>query len=199
MSELDLLAGIIGSDGHLDKDQPVIRIINKNKEFLEEIAKPILEKFTGKKIKLSNSISGFGKKRYLIIVYDRRLWKVMNEKYGIPAGNKSTKIRLPENLSSKAQMDFLLGWIAGDGSITFDRTRTKIEIWSKSKDILFQFKNLLEKQEIESKIFNASKERYILRISKINSVKSFYKKFQIPHPEKQRKLSILAFQQFRTS
>lgn len=106
---LSILAGIIGSDGHLDKDQPVIRIINKNKEFLEEIAKLILKKFTGKKIRLSNSISGFGKKRYLIIVYDRILWKVMNEKYGIPAGNKSTKIRLPENLSSKAQMNFLLG------------------------------------------------------------------------------------------
>ncbi len=199
MSELDLLAGIIGSDGHLDKDQPAVRIVNKNKKFLEEITKPILEKFTGKKIKITNSISGFGKKRFLIIVYDRKLWKIMNEKYGIPSGNKSTNIKLPENISQKAKMNFLLGWISGDGSVTVDRTRPKIEIWSKSKNILLQFKEILEKEIIESRIFSASNKRFILRISKVNSVKSFYKKFQIPHPEKQRKLSILAFQQFRTS
>ncbi len=109
MSELDILAGIIGSDGHLDKKQPVIRIINKNKIFLENVIRPLIEKFTGKKVKISNSISGFGKKRYLIIVYDKKFWKIINEKYKIPAGNKSTKIRLPENLSRKAQINFLLG------------------------------------------------------------------------------------------
>jgi len=32
MGRLDLLAGIIGSDGHLSKQQPAVYVINKDRE-----------------------------------------------------------------------------------------------------------------------------------------------------------------------
>jgi len=34
MSKLDVLAGIVGSDGSIDRNQPVVKIINKNREFI---------------------------------------------------------------------------------------------------------------------------------------------------------------------
>jgi DNA-binding transcriptional regulator WhiA len=203
MSDLALLAGIVGSDGHLAKDEPQIIITNKNKEFIEKTVVPLIKKFTNKVPYMRFNKSGFGTGKYFIRVWSKNIWKKLQTKYNIPSGAKSKSIKPPENLSKKDKIDFLRGWIAGDGSITNERNRPKIEIWSKSNKMLEWFKNVLEKNEIENRLFYARKKsEYILRIGKQNSVKLFLSTISIPHPSKQEKLLTLcslAFQQFSTS
>ena len=46
MSDLALLAGIIGSDGHLAKDEPQIIITNNNIEFIKKTVIPLITKFS---------------------------------------------------------------------------------------------------------------------------------------------------------
>ena len=203
MGDLALLAGIVGSDGHLAKDEPQVIIINKNLEFIEKIVIPLIIKFTNKFPYLRFNKSGFGTGKYFVRVWSPKIWKKLQEKYSIPYGAKSKTIKPPSNLSKKDKIDFLRGWIAGDGSITHERSRPKIEIWSKSNEMLVWFKKILNENEIESRIFYAKKKNeYILRIGKQNSVKLFLKRLSIPHPSKQEKLLTLcslAFQQFSTS
>jgi hypothetical protein len=167
------------------KKENGIIVINKDKEFLEKEIIPLMKKFTKNKITLSKSSSGYGDFKYLLRVWDKTLLKKLQKEYGIPRGKKD-KINLPK-LSTRKEIDFLLGWIAGDGSVTNDRTRAKIEIWSKDNDLLKRFHRILLKRNINSTMFSATNNRFILRIGKIKDVKKF-SKYKIPHPKKRRKL-----------
>ena len=185
--KLSTLAGIVGSDGHLSKKESAIIVVNKDKEFLEKEVIPLFKELTNKKIGISKSSSGYGDYKYLVRVWDKKLQTKLNKVYGIPRGKKSTiKLSIPE----KEMIDFILGWIAGDGSITVDRERPKIEIWSKDIRLIKVFRKFLSKKGIESSIFKTSNNRFILRISKIDSVKKF-SRYRIPHPAKARKLKCL--------
>ena len=203
MGDLALLAGIVGSDGHIAKDEPQIIITNKNLDFIERTVVPLIIKFTNKIPYIKFINSGFGTGKYFVRVWSPNLWKELQDKYNIPSGAKSKTIKPPNNLSRTDKIDFLRGWIAGDGSVTNERGRPKIEIWSKSNEMLGWFKNVLEKNGIESRLFYArKKDEYILRIGKKDSVKMFLNTISIPHPSKQEKLLTLcslAFQQFSTS
>ena len=178
--KLSTLAGIVGSDGHLSKKESAIIVVNKDKEFLEKEVIPLFKEFTDKKISISKSSSGYGDYKYLVRVWDKKLQTKLNTIYGIPRGKKS---RINLSISEREMMNFILGWIAGDGSITVDRERPKIEIWSKDFRLIKVFEKFLSKKEIESSIFKTSNNRFILRISKIDSVKKF-SKYRIPHPAK---------------
>ena len=185
--KLSTLAGIVGSDGHLSKKESAIIVVNKDKEFLEKEVIPLFKELTNKKIGISKSSSGYGDYKYLVRVWDKKLQTKLNKVYGIPRGKKSTiKLSIPE----KEMIDFILGWIAGDGSITVDRDRPKIEIWLKDIRLIKVFRKFLSKKGIESSIFKTSNNRFILRISKIDSVKKF-SRYRIPHPAKARKLKCL--------
>jgi hypothetical protein len=46
MGDLALLAGIVGSDGHIAKDEPQVIITNKNLDFIERTVVPLIIKFT---------------------------------------------------------------------------------------------------------------------------------------------------------
>jgi len=116
MGRLDLLAGIIGSDGHLSKQQPAVYVINKDKKFLENTVKPLLEEFTNKQVKLKFRTDGFGKGNYWIQVYSPWLWKILIKKYRIPPGKKSTIVEPPHLTTNEEKIDFFRGWFAGDGS-----------------------------------------------------------------------------------
>jgi hypothetical protein len=203
MGDLALLARIVGSDGHIAKDEPQIIITNKNLDFIERTVVPLIIKFTNKVPYIKFISSGFGIGKYFVRVWSPNLWKELQHKYNIPSGAKSKTIKPPNDLSKEDKIDFLRGWIAGDGSITNERGRPKIEIWSKSNEILEWFKEVLNENKIESRLFYArKKDEYILRIGKQNSVKSFLNTISIPHNLKQEKLLTLcslAFQQFSTS
>jgi len=186
--KLSTLAGIVGSDGHLSKKENAIIVVNKDKEFLEKEVIPLFKELTDKKISLSKSSSGYGDYKYLVRVWDKKLQTKLNKIYGIPRGKK-TEINL-SSLPKREMMNFILGWIAGDGSITVDRDRPKIEMWSKDLNLIRVFEKFLFKKKIDSSVFTTSNNRFILRISKIESVKKF-SRYRIPHPAKARKLKCL--------
>lgn len=191
MPEIDVLAGIIGSDGHLEKNQAVIRIINKDLNFLEKTVKPILNSL-GISSKPKFRSSGFGSGKFVVAFTSQELWKLMQEKFNIPTGKKSEKIEPPTLTTNQEKVDFLRGWIAGDGSVTTDRGRPKIEIWSKSEKVLKWFKKILKENHIKSKFWSVGETgKFILRIGRQESIKKFHKKFTIPHPRKEERLRLL--------
>ena len=199
MDELSTLAGIVGSDGHLSKSENAVIIVNKDLEFINETVVPLLKKLTKNKISISKTSSGYSSYKYLVRVWDKNLQEILHKNYGIPRGKKYF-INLP-SLPSDKMISFILGWIAGDGSVTVDRKRPKIEIWSKDVKLMRKFQKFLFEREIGSTIFKASNNRWILRIGKRDDVKKF-SNFKIPHPAKDRKLkSFLAPAEagFRTS
>ncbi len=149
---------------------------------------PLLKTLTKKRITIYRTSSGYGDGKYIVRVWDKQLQNTLSSKYGIPRGKK-VSINLPV-LPPKEMIDFILGWIAGDGSITSDRGRPKIEIWSKDSNLLKIFNKFLLSREIDSNIFKASNGRSILRIGKLESIIKF-SKYRIPHPAKCRKLKRL--------
>ncbi len=192
MSDLDVLAGIIGSDGHIYKDKYSLCVVNKNKEFMEGIVIPLIYSTTNKKKELKFVASGYGNGKFKVHVTSVKLCKRLIEEYRIPAGAKSYSINPPDLMELGRKIDYFRGWVAGDGSVTRDRTRAKIEIWSKSLVMLEWFKDILKEMKIKSRIFiEKKKKEYILRIGRKEDVEKFHDYIEIPHPEKQNKLEIL--------
>ena len=194
MGDIDVFAGIVGNDGHLGQDKNTIFIINSDVHFLKSKAIPMIHRITGKTVIPKPSISGFGKLKYKINVSSAILWRELNRKYNIPSGAKPISIQPPNLNFIEEKNSYLSGWIAGDGSVTIDRTRVKIEIWSKSSSMISWFREVLKENGIESKIFEErNKNEFILRIGKRSEVMKFYEKIEIPHPKKQNKLRSLLF------
>jgi intein-encoded DNA endonuclease-like protein len=95
----------------------------------------------------------------------------------------------PPNLPQEERLDFFRGWIAGDGSVTTEKGKPKIELWSKSEKMIKWFEEVLANNEIESRIYEErNKKEFILRVSKKEDVKKFYSLIKIPHPRKQQRL-----------
>ena len=188
MSDLSVLAGIIGSDGHLSKDKSTICVINKDEIFLKQIVVPLLKKYTNKEGSFRFISSGFGSKKFLLRVCSAELVRKFNNQYNIPTGAKSIVIE-PPNLPQEERLDFFRGWIAGDGSVTTEKGKPKIELWSKSEKMIKWFEEVLANNEIESRIYEErNKKEFILRVSKKEDVKKFYSLIKIPHPRKQQRL-----------
>ena len=192
MSDLDVLAGIIGSDGHIYKSGYTFCVVNKNRDFIENMVIPLIRQTTGKTQKPKLVPSGFGEGKFKVHVSSVKFCRMLTKKYNIPVGAKSNSINPPNLPSQKRKLDFLRGWIAGDGSVTTDRTRAKIEIWSKSFTILNWFKEVLNDSGIKSRMFQEkNKNEHILRIGRKDDVELFYQNIKIPHSEKQNRLECL--------
>ena len=130
--------------------------------------------------------------KFKVHVTSVNLCKKLIEEFNIPAGAKSETIKPPDSSDNESRIDYLRGWIAGDGSVTNDRTRVKIGIWSESKVMLKWFADVLEKNGIKTRMFEErQKKEHILRIGRKDDVLSFYKQIRIPHSEKQNKLEDL--------
>ena len=192
MSELEILAGIIGSDGHIKKNKYRLLVINKNIKFLNSVVIPLINKVTQKNPKPLFNHWGRGSGKFFVFFNSEFLWKILQDKFNIPKGKKSSKIKPPDLKTNKAKIDFLRGWFAGDGSVTTDKSRPRLEIWSNSKEIIFWIKEVLEENQIYPRIHFAKKtKQFLLDIKKRESVKTFHKIIEIPHPNKENKLNAL--------
>ncbi len=190
-TDLALFAGLIASDGHLDKDYHGIRFITSNKDFLEKVS--IMSKKY--KTKIWKSKSGFEKNRYVLYIYNKKLKNKLKNIYCIPRGKKSETIDLP-NIKFNEKLDFIKGLFSRDGSISFDTKNNKkypqIIFWSKSNNLVINLKNFLEDLGIKCGLnFTESKDQYRLTIRERNSLIIFKKKIGFIHPEKQRRLDSL--------
>ncbi len=192
MENLSLIAGLIASDGHLDKDYNGIRFITGNIEMLKKFTE--LTKDYNKKI--WSSISGFKSKRYIVYIYDKDLKAMLEKKYKIPRGKKSDKIIVPEDIPAKEKLKFIKGLFSGDGSISFDRKANKkymqIIFWTKSKELANDIKKIFNKYKISCGInYSEQKDQYRVTIRENNSLKIFKKLIGFFHPQKQRILETL--------
>ena len=115
-SNLALFAGLIASDGHLDRNYHGIRLITSNKEFLET---RILKLFKFSSYKIWKTRSGFGKERYILYLYDKKLKHLLENRYGIPRGKKS------ENINARVDQLFKSVDANGDGRISKEETEQK--------------------------------------------------------------------------
>jgi DNA-binding transcriptional regulator WhiA len=192
MTEIELLGGIVGSDGHLPNDASTIKIVTGDEEFLNSTLLPLIKRITSKKITVRHIDSGFGSKKFIVTFSDRRIKEILHNKLKIPLGKKSNIDIIPEIDNAKDKLDFVRGWFAGDGSVTTDRNRPRLTIWCNSKGTLEWIQSVLKENCIESKIWFAKKRnRWLLTIGKQESVKKFHEIIEIPHPKKERKLIIL--------
>jgi DNA-binding transcriptional regulator WhiA len=202
---MELLGGIVGSDGHLPKDSSTIQIITADKEFLESTIVPLIKELSDITVEPKLRISGFGSWRFVVSFSNKQIKQVLHEKFKIPSGKKSEVDIIPEIDEIKDKIDFIRGWFSGDGSVTTDRGRPRLTIWSKSRGILGWIQQVLKELKIDSKIwFGKTRSKWLLTIGKQNSIKRFYKLIEIPHPKKERKLisllniKISASPRFRT-
>ena len=195
MNSLPILAGIVGSDGHLEKNQAVIRVINKNEDFIKSVVIPLIQTITGKNVKAKFVPSGFGTGKFVVAFTSQMLWRELQERFNIPTGKKSESIQSPNLQNKEEKLDFISGWFAGDGSVTTDgngRNKPRLTIWSKSRVILDWIKEVLQENQIESRIWFAKKKNeFLLTIGTQNSIQRFHQKITIPHPEKENRLKLL--------
>jgi len=192
MSQLELLGGIVGSDGHLPRDISSITIISKDMEFLEVTVLPLIKELSGKTVEPKFSLSGFGSWKFLVRFSDRQLKQILHEKFKIPLGKKSEIDIIPEIEELEDAIDFIRGWFSGDGSVTTDGRRPRLMIWSKSRGILGWIQRVLKEIKIDSKIwFGKTRSKWVLSIGKQDSIKRFHELIEIPHPRKERKLEFL--------
>jgi DNA-binding transcriptional regulator WhiA len=197
--DIALVAGIVASDGHLDKDFHIIRIVSGSSNFVEFL-KQKLQKISKEEIRIYISESGYGKTKYVIYINDKILYQTLNEKFNIPKGKKSSIIEPPNNLDQEEESSYIEGWFAGEGSISHDKN-PQIALWSKSeKMIRWLSEKIKEKGIIPQIYYSKKKQQYLLMIRRKKDFLSFVEKFNFIHPDKKSKLvSILERPRIRTS
>ena len=189
MGNLEILAGIIGSDGHIKRNKFRLVVVNQDSNFIKSIVLPLIKQITGKAPKPIFNKSAFGGWKFLTFINSPFLWNMLQERFNIPAGKKSGKILPPNLQTNEERLDFISGWFAGDGCVTLFRGRPRLEMWSKSKDFIFWVKEVLKENGVISSVcLIKGKELFFLDIKRLESVKRFHEIINIPHPEKERKL-----------
>lgn len=193
MDNLSSLAGLIASDGHLDKSYHGIRFITADQGMLKQF----LQLTSNYKKKIWKSRSGFGSKRYLVYIYDKNLKAILNKRYKIPLGKKSSKLIIPKNLPLKEKFNFLKGLFSGDGSISFDNKKGKrymqIIFWTKSKKLANQINTIFKKTGIISGLnYSKLKDQCRLTIRNHDSLIKFKNLIGFIHPRKQKLLGVLS-------
>lgn len=179
------IAGLVTADGNLSSKESSVSIYTNSPKFARTI-KSILREITGRKAEIYQS-----KGALKVFVFDKHLHSMLNQKYGIPIGKKSSIIAFPHNLSKKSAIEFIRGYVDGDGSIYVDKRRRRnkiqyyprVEIASKNKRFLKTMRNYLEKLGITCGRITEGRRTFRFRIYSSN-VKNFVGKIGFRHPDK---------------
>lgn len=178
------LAGLIAADGHLSKNDG-IAIYVKDREFVKKIVQSLCQ-ITNSKISIYPSKGAFR-----INVFDKILLNALTQKFKIPMGKKSNCLIFPETLSKKEKLDFVRGYVDGDGSIYIDKrkrygiinTYPRVEIASQSREFLDKMIVFLYMFGIKSGQVKSAKRTLRIRIY-ANNAKNFIEKIGFSHPTK---------------
>ena len=121
-SNLAYLAGLIGADGSLETKKPFITIASADRQFLEKQVAPLIVNVTRRRIRVFMDRSA---NVYKLRMYDRKLWSSLVKRYRIPCGAKSRIVRPPLMLTNDERLQYLQGWLDGEGWIEILRVRAK--------------------------------------------------------------------------
>ncbi len=146
---LAFIAGIVAADGPIRISRPIIEIYSKDKEVLEKLQQ-ILSKIeqTSTAMKVYKT-----KTKYVLYIYSSTLTATLTKTYKIPRGKKSKTLSFPE-LPHQEQLEYIKGFIFGDGTFYLEKTYKKskvsgktpvLEIYSASLCFLESVKSVMEK------------------------------------------------------
>ncbi len=201
MAEVALLAGIVASDGHLEKDRRGIKVITTSKLFLDEVVLPLLSKVSGKVPSVYKGRTGFSnRQKYVAYLYDEFLSSKLRSDFAIPMGKKSAIIKPPQVMTQAEVISYIQGWFAGEGSASLDvhfkngrrYSTAQIMLWVKNEFISAWLFQVLNSLGIKAKLFHSVKrEQFLVIIRERASVFLFKDKIGFVHPEKREKLELL--------
>jgi len=179
-ASLGLLAGIVASDGHLERDGRGIKVISTSKPFVDEVVLPLMRELSGKEPSVYVSKTGFSKRRkYVAYLYDGQISQKLSKEYAVPRGKKATTMRAPTKLGPAQELDYLQGWFAGEGSVSQDTRKTKygvyvtpeIELWVKNKWIAEWILEALEKRGVQPRMhYSARNGQHLIIVRRLKSV-----------------------------
>ncbi len=183
-NNLSYLAGLIAADGHISKDNG-IEIYIKDKKFVKLINKKI-KKISKKPIKIYN---GKGCKK--LIFFDNSIIKQLITKYNLTKGKKCNKLIFPNKINKIEKINFIRGFVDGDGSIYIDKRKRynkiyfypRIEIASQSKNFLKSISNFLNTLGITCGKITKKTRCFRFRIYSKNVI-LFLNKIGFNHPKK---------------
>ena len=167
MREADLyyLAGVIAGDGHLEKNKPRIVIGWTKKQFLLSIKR---------RTKIKGSIfldKSAGVWKFAINSKD--LYNQMQEKFNIPVGKKSARIKPPKKYNIDYIRYYIAGWFDTDGNVEDNNGSLRIRLRIKSRAIRDFVSKQLNNIGIETRIHDRSDLRYTVEINKKSDVNKF--------------------------
>ena len=179
------IAGLVTADGNLSSVEDSISIYTNSPKFAK-IVKRILRELTGKRVEIYQS-----KGALKVFLFDKHLHSVLNRKYGIPIGKKSSTICFPKNISKKNTLEFIRGYVDGDGSLYVDKRKRRgkiqcyprVEIASKSKRFLLSMKDFLENLHVYCGNVTEGSRTFRFRIYS-SHVNTFVSKIGFRHPDK---------------
>ena len=182
--ELEYVAGLVASDGHMSKDSGVA-IYSKNRAFAKHI-KSLIEKISRKNVHIYK-----GKGSLKILVFDKELVEKLEKKFRICTGKKCNVLKFPVSLSKSEKINFLKGYVDGDGSLYIDKRKrygnvykyVRIEIASQTKEFLEEMRIFLQKLNINCGEVTEGKRVFRFRIYSKNAV-IFLRKVGFSHPDK---------------
>ena len=161
------LCGLIAADGHLDAKEKVIVIAQKDKEFIDIIAK-ILEKIG---VSVSSVFYDKSARVWKLKIRDKKFYNYLIEN-GVVEGRKSDKINPPKTgLKTKEALAYVIGFIDGDGWIEQVKKKRKGKIYhymrigikTKSENICNWMIKVLEANGIKARKAN-KKNSYEIQI-----------------------------------
>ncbi len=178
--ELFYFIGLLCSDGHIQvlKKKGNYKVLlftsyEEEKEMILKLMKDLFDYSASVRVK----DYGFSERvNYEIYIYSKSLCNFFIN-LGIPSGNKSSKIILPNLLmgaSKKKILHFIRGIFDGDGSIIASNNQTLFRIYSQSKGLIFGLEGLLKEMDFSPRT-NKYKEMWSLNLNKKGEVKRLFK------------------------
>lgn len=104
-------AGLVASDGHLERDKYSTTVSSADKDFMRQVIKLIVKEQGYNGSYFWDEEAGV----YKVKINSKPLWDTMTEKYAIPPGEKSRQIKPPEGLNKEQTRWHIKGWFDGDG------------------------------------------------------------------------------------
>lgn len=197
MTSLAYLAGLVGSDGHLERSRPYVYVYTKNEKFKDFIVETL-------KAQTKTKVScKFRKRVFQIRVWSRELHELLQKSYSIDIGKKSDKLVSPKLLTLAEQLEYLKAFLDGDSSVfrevKKEKRKTKVATYSypaielkiKSKEIAEWSRLLLEFLGLKiSKVYERDGAFY-WRIRGARMVTKFKQVLGFSHPDKKETLEKL--------